>query len=1255
MKIEKITLCNLTSLEGEQTIDFTVEPLRSSGLFAITGDTGSGKSTILDAICLALYGSAPRLEGVEHIKKEELKATIADKAQQVAPDQPAGILRRGKTQGYSVVVFSTPQGERYEATWSIRVKRGGTYAAPERALRQLAPHTKRFDKAEIQNRITEAVGLSYEQFTRTAILAQGSFANFLKARSAEKAILLEKLTGTAIYGRISQQIYQDSAAASARVVALENKMSGMLHDRLDEAQLAEYQEQARLLTAQLSQVQEQNDSVKYQLGWLTRFASARGEVRKSEGELHEARKQLLAMRSEQIALARYDELLPMRPLWQEISMRTADTESIKKNEAANTAALRQASRNLKEEKIALAATRERTADAEKQLTLRTPEIHRGHALLGEKAAASEQLKRSEAKLSHAQQVLEKRKAICEAKSEQRELLRGHISSISLRKQALAVHQKMFEKFDLVKDKFAQFTTESKQNAESHTLSAALLKKKEELEQRAAKTEEVQQGYVARMNSLRGELRIHQQANQGCDYAKLQEAAAGGQARMQALERASLLWRHISEGYASISEKQAALHRSQTEIVQMKRELEKREIELKATEEAFERINTAFTLSQSENIKCLRMQLKEGTACPVCGATHHPYHTETEQELGELLSDLERQYEKMSEQVNTSRQGLSQQREALAALEAHVHAEGRALEEITQRQNADVQEWQSLAYLDASFADCTPTTNREARRTTLELLKDNTQQVAAQAKQELDAYNLHQQSINQLNEKIETLEAKMTELHSSLEKLHTEAHIVSASHADLQRTLKLSDHACSELYIDLDDMVTLSGWFADWKKDADSFRTRLSNLHDDWLHTCKALDEAQSKATLLDEEIKGVNTSLKEAQVSMVNASESRDALLEDIRQKDETLRRMFGTSTPQAEAEALALAVKEARSVEVQVQERVSALENTLRELEGKQHSLAQSRETNQQTLQRLQEKLDMQILRFNGTHPPVQMAELAEMFTHSRDWTTLRTQLETLRENELQAENQLKAQQNVLLTLKADPARATIDDLADTEEVKAQLLAEQEALAKKHEEIHTQLGEVNSRLLAHEHCKRSAATLQSELDEARADALEWRRLSELLGSSDGKRFRTIAQSYTFSYLVAHANYHLRQLSRRYELCGIPGTLTLEVIDRDMYDEHRYVSSLSGGETFVVSLALALGLASLSTGTLSISSLFIDEGFGNLDRDSLNLVMSALSNLESVAGRKVGVISHTEQIRSQIFPQIILIRQRGGSSKIEVR
>ena len=190
----------------------------------------------------------------------------------------------------------------------------------------------------------------------------------------------------------------------------------------------------------------------------------------------------------------------------------------------------------------------------------------------------------------------------------------------------------------------------------------------------------------------------------------------------------------------------------------------------------------------------------------------------------------------------------------------------------------------------------------------------------------------------------------------------------------------------------------------------------------------------------------------------------------------------------------------------------------------------------------------------------------------------------------------------------------------------------------------------------AHEDSLQQASKRQQELDAARENADEWRRLNQLLGSADGKKFRELAQSQTFRFLVAHANAHLRQLSPRYELRNVPGTLILEIVDRDMFDQRRYANSLSGGETFVVSLALALALATLSGPRLAIQTLFIDEGFGNLDAESLRLVMDTLGSLQGEQGRHVGIVSHTAQIREQISPQILVRKlPAGGRSSISVK
>ena len=268
-----------------------------------------------------------------------------------------------------------------------------------------------------------------------------------------------------------------------------------------------------------------------------------------------------------------------------------------------------------------------------------------------------------------------------------------------------------------------------------------------------------------------------------------------------------------------------------------------------------------------------------------------------------------------------------------------------------------------------------------------------------------------------------------------------------------------------------------------------------------------------------------------------------------------------------------------------------------------------------------------------------------------------MRAQLDERREARLLAEQNRDRAQQHYLELEAQAARINHETegedntQTDLPTLVAQRAKLNEALNRQREIV----GEQRRRIQRHQESLRAAENYDRKLLKARNNAEEWGRLQELFGSADGKRFRDLAQTFTFSFLVDHANHHLRRLTPRYQLNVIKGTLALEVIDHDMLDERRFVHSLSGGETFIVSLALALGLASLSSSTLNIGSLFIDEGFGNLDEESLDLVLNTLSALEAGQGRKVGVVSHTEQIRSQIAPQIRVERLGGeGSARIRI-
>ncbi|MEZ4335528.1 MAG: SbcC/MukB-like Walker B domain-containing protein [Sandaracinaceae bacterium] len=196
----------------------------------------------------------------------------------------------------------------------------------------------------------------------------------------------------------------------------------------------------------------------------------------------------------------------------------------------------------------------------------------------------------------------------------------------------------------------------------------------------------------------------------------------------------------------------------------------------------------------------------------------------------------------------------------------------------------------------------------------------------------------------------------------------------------------------------------------------------------------------------------------------------------------------------------------------------------------------------------------------------------------------------------------------------------------------------------KRVEETRELLHAARGRLERDDADRAKADALDAEVAEARARVEVWLTLSDLIGSASGNKLRVFAQSLTLELLLEHANHHLATLARRYALQRVPGEdLALQVVDHEMGDEVRAVGSLSGGESFLVALGLALGLASLSSERSRVDSLFIDEGFGALDPESLETVLGTLDTLQA-GGRQVGIISHVPIIaerfdtRVHVFP-----------------
>ena len=206
MKLLNLKMHNIASIK-DATINFEQEPLASARVFLITGKTGAGKSTILDAICLALYGNTPRMEGTQVVKRQD-KDTIIENTLEVKINDPRLIMRRGTKEATIELSFEGRNNKRYLATWSVTRARTGTLQSSKRTLQIIGDDTLLNKEGQINEEINQAVGLDFTQFCRTTMLAQGEFTKFLNSKDEDKSSILEKITGVDTYTKLGVKIFE---------------------------------------------------------------------------------------------------------------------------------------------------------------------------------------------------------------------------------------------------------------------------------------------------------------------------------------------------------------------------------------------------------------------------------------------------------------------------------------------------------------------------------------------------------------------------------------------------------------------------------------------------------------------------------------------------------------------------------------------------------------------------------------------------------------------------------------------------------------------------------------------------------------------------------------------------------------------------------------------------------------------------------------------------------------------------------------
>ncbi|MEW5606775.1 AAA family ATPase [Pseudomonas juntendi] len=1212
MKILAIRLKNLASLAGPVDIDFTAEPLASAGLFAITGPTGAGKSTLLDALCLALFGTVPRLNDIGR------EAKVPDADGDIPTSDPRNLLRRGTGSGFAEVDFVGVDGRRYRARWEsnrARDKANGKLQHSRQSFYDLdSEQVLASGKNEYKQLVEARLGLNFEQFTRAVMLAQSEFGAFLKADDRERSELLEKLTNTAIYTRLGQrafskareagEVHNDLLARASHLLPMDAEARAQLDQQLEQAQQHLKADQAgeRQLEQQRNWLHEQN-----------RLQAQHAEAARA---LQAAEQDWQQLAEPRLDLLRLERLAPQRHQFHRQQALNAQLAPL----AARIAQQQQQQDELQARantlEQALNAARQALADSQAQHGENAPRLRQAFAAQDNLARLDEALAAQRSSSQQAEQhVADGQQQLQQLEANQQRSLQqlAQIDSALADSEHLAglasawhAYLPQLKQVMLIGGRLAKGREELPGlQAQASQANVQLQAERDayELLFREAKAEP--QALAEQIDLLGGMLQDNRKQQRaveemsrlhGRELELRQQLDSVRERQQQAMQQRQQL---ISEGTAA------------------KAELEAAEQALNLTRQLLERQRLARTTS----VEALRDQLRDGEPCPVCGSAEHPFH-----QPDALLHSLGRhdQAEEAAaqQQVDTLNAKLVELRTQLGVVNAQLkdfQQQQQQLGDQLQPLVAQVQAhslWPALAPQDDN-----------ARSTWLASQLQRLEAEIAQDEKRQSALLTLQRDAARLNQQLQAAQDAQQQAQRHLEQQHQalandEQQLQQGLH-DLagvlpEQALKALDEDPANAFLALDQQIVQRLQQLEQRKDEleeqQARQTQLDKLRDQHQARVQGLQQLQQQLAALDEQRQQAQAALGE----------------------------LLGEhATAEAWQQHMDAALDQARALDADTAQRLQELRTQAVQLASELKADGQQ----QQALVAECQQLQGQIAQWRSQHPELDDAGLDRLLAMED------AQVTALRQR-LQGAEKAIEQSRVLLQereqrLQQHVADMTVDTPAEALE---QALLELRERMASHEQ---QCAELRAQQADDQRRQQAHQALAAEIEQARQQWQRWARLNALIGSASGDVFRKIAQGYNLDLLLHHANSQLRQLARRYRLKRGGSALGLLVLDTEMGDELRSVHSLSGGETFLVSLALALGLASMASSTLRIESLFIDEGFGSLDPESLQLAMDALDGLQA-QGRKVAVISHVQEMHERIPVQIQVRRQGNGLSEVQV-
>nr|WP_086937661.1 AAA family ATPase [Thaumasiovibrio occultus] len=1248
MKILALRGENLASLQDPFEIDFAEGRLGDVGLFAITGKTGAGKSTLLDAICLALFDRVPRLQAN---KKNDAEIGRDEDSNRLKANDVRNILSRGQSEGFAEVDFRAHDGSFWRAHWRVRRARGradGRVQASEQWLENLQTGM-RFagKKQELQAEIERLIGLSFDQFRRAMMLPQGEFAAFLKAGADERAALLERMTGGEIYSRLSVAAHERAKDEKQKLDQLQAQLGGIA--LLDEDALVALGEQIAALEQQRAVSDES-------LSQTTGFQQRLTDFHQSSASLQQAiEAQQTAQLARDEAQARIDYFSQVEAA--QPAKQTFDAMAKERQAIASKAQEREAlQQKTAQNSLDLIASDEHVArqqrmqqQAQENWQAQEPKLKQALAL---DAQREEKQKQSDAlkaqQLQAAQECRQQEAALQQAQQQQH----------YLEQQGQQLKAQLTQRSDLapIAPQLESIADNLNQYRRAHQQRAQQQQQRYQLDQHQQQQKQELQWYQAEQQKVASQKQRLEQELSDANADKLSEQQHAlqqqySQKSQQIEQRNQQLglaqdWLHVDHQYTALQQEQQQVEAAQQQgaesLSALVPELEKQQVQFKEAQHSFEQSRATLALEQ------YRVLLEDDAPCPLCGSVEHPYakdHPVVESLLRQQQQRIE-QLAHVIQQSESQRHYLSQQQQHFSQRLQQLVADLAKLSPIrTQLQQ------QIMAVIP-------PESECETRLITG--LAGEWQREAMRLRDELQGLDRQYQVLQNQQRQVGHWQQQVAQLLQAEKEL--DGHVQRLTQAGLRFEEQLK--ALGEQEAGVQTTLTERAEALEQQFGGQQWQTLLQHEHyyHQFQHDVARYVEWQKASEAIAEQLNALKPQLSEQRTRVEALQQSLTTYNHQLQTLGDELAQLWQQRCELVGEQSLA-------ELEAQLKQAVTVTQSALTDAQTQQRQLGEQRsllekeaqwldsqtEQHQQSLETLVAEWQHWLSEF-----VLSEAQLQDLLAHDKLWREQEgAAISALDQAIAQAATRVEERQQMLgeqteklKLLKQWLGMELCDDLPLIETTLNERLA---VLQSEQKQLDSDLFERKREHHEAVQAKQKAGELEQAWSKQYATTETWLKLNELIGSASGNKFRTLAQGLTLQQLVLVANEHLHDLAPRYALQPVPGApLALQVIDHDMGDEVRSVESLSGGESFLMSLALALALASLAADTRQLGSLFIDEGFGTLDPESLEMALACLDALQA-EGRQIGVISHVSTLVERIGIQVAVEAMGGGRSRVVLR